>query len=224
MIDAATGLPVTRIEEGVPMIVRGPALVETGERGDAVGLARKSRLTEIMFGETLMAGAEARTAHPNPPSTRAGPRDDAQRGRAARASPNGWTSAASTTTTRSTRSGVRTVATLSQATFEAQVLPVLQANCAAGCHQAGGSTGRRRPAPRSAATASCSPAMPEGDYDVTLSMISNTCNAASNYLLSRPSTVPHPARRDGADDRGAADRQRRLQRDRELDLDGMFDT
>ena len=33
---------------------------------------------------------------------------------------------------------------------------------------------------------------PEGDYNVTLSMISNTCAAASNYLLSRPSTVPHP--------------------------------
>jgi hypothetical protein len=28
---------------------------------------------------------------------------------------------------------------------------------------------------------------------VTLSMISNTCNAAQNFLLSRPSTVPHPA-------------------------------
>jgi hypothetical protein len=24
-------------------------------------------------------------------------------------------------------------------------------------------------------------------------MISDTCNAAANYLLSRPSTVPHPA-------------------------------
>ena len=33
----------------------------------------------------------------------------------------------------------------------------------------------------------------EGDFNVTLTMISNTCNAASNYLLSRPSTVPHPA-------------------------------
>ena len=34
---------------------------------------------------------------------------------------------------------------------------------------------------------------PEGDYNVSLSMISDTCRAASNYLLSRPSTVPHPA-------------------------------
>jgi hypothetical protein len=33
----------------------------------------------------------------------------------------------------------------------------------------------------------------EGDYGVTLAMISNTCVAGSNYLLSRPSTVPHPA-------------------------------
>jgi hypothetical protein len=33
----------------------------------------------------------------------------------------------------------------------------------------------------------------EGDYNVTLTMISNTCNAASNALLRRPSTVPHPA-------------------------------
>ena len=28
---------------------------------------------------------------------------------------------------------------------------------------------------------------------MTLTMISNTCTPASNYLLMRPSTVPHPA-------------------------------
>jgi hypothetical protein len=28
---------------------------------------------------------------------------------------------------------------------------------------------------------------------VTLTMISNTCAPASNYLLQRPSTIPHPA-------------------------------
>ena len=33
----------------------------------------------------------------------------------------------------------------------------------------------------------------EGDFGVTLSMISDTCNPASNYLLSRPSTAPHPS-------------------------------
>ena len=34
---------------------------------------------------------------------------------------------------------------------------------------------------------------PDGDYNVTLTLISDTCNAGSNYLLKRPSTVPHPA-------------------------------
>ena len=33
----------------------------------------------------------------------------------------------------------------------------------------------------------------EGDFGVTLTMISNTCSPASNYLLQRPSTIPHPA-------------------------------
>jgi hypothetical protein len=33
----------------------------------------------------------------------------------------------------------------------------------------------------------------EGDFGATLSMISDTCNPASNYLLSRPSTAPHPS-------------------------------
>ena len=37
------------------------------------------------------------------------------------------------------------------------------------------------------------PRGPEGDFGVTLTMISNACSPASNYLLSRPSTVPHPS-------------------------------
>jgi len=34
-----------------------------------------------------------------------------------------------------------------------------------------------------------------GDYGVTVSMISNTCDPSSNYLLSKPSLVPHPTTR-----------------------------
>jgi hypothetical protein len=30
---------------------------------------------------------------------------------------------------------------------------------------------------------------------VTVSMISNTCNPSENYLLKKPSTVPHPTTR-----------------------------
>jgi len=33
---------------------------------------------------------------------------------------------------------------------------------------------------------------PVGDYGSTLSMISNVCQPPTNYLLSRPSTIPHP--------------------------------
>src|SRR4029077_14197806 len=66
----ANGLPVTRIEEGVLVIVRGPALVDTmASEGDALGLARKSRIYEIMTGLTLLSSADARAAHPNPPAT-----------------------------------------------------------------------------------------------------------------------------------------------------------
>jgi hypothetical protein len=32
-----------------------------------------------------------------------------------------------------------------------------------------------------------------GDYNVTLSMVSNTCNLTSNALIVRPSTAPHPS-------------------------------
>ena len=67
--DAVTGLPVTRIREGVLEIVRGPALVDTmASEGEAFGLARKSRLYEIMTGRSLLSGADARAAHPNPPA------------------------------------------------------------------------------------------------------------------------------------------------------------
>ena len=80
-------------------------------------------------------------------------------------------------------SGVRTVSALSQETFATQVQPVLQAQCAA-CHQAGVGNPRNR----YVLTGS-----EEGDYNVTLSMVSNTCNSAANPLLARPSTIPHPA-------------------------------
>ena len=43
VIDTATGLPVTRIEDGVPVIVRGAAVVETMS-GNAGGLARNHNL------------------------------------------------------------------------------------------------------------------------------------------------------------------------------------
>jgi hypothetical protein len=79
--------------------------------------------------------------------------------------------------------GVRAVATLSQATFLSDVQPVLKASCA-GCHQAG----LGNPRNRFVLTGS-----DEGDFNVTLTMVNDSCTAAKNPLLTRPSTVPHPA-------------------------------
>jgi hypothetical protein len=87
--------------------------------------------------------------------------------------------------------GVRMIATLSQASFEAQVYPLMKSTCAANCHQAIGSTatpaGTQFFQNRLVLTGDA-----DGDFNVTLTMISNACQPASNYLLSRPSTVPHP--------------------------------
>ena len=33
----------------------------------------------------------------------------------------------------------------------------------------------------------------DGDYNAALAMVSDACSAPANSLLSRPSTVPHPA-------------------------------
>jgi hypothetical protein len=33
---------------------------------------------------------------------------------------------------------------------------------------------------------------PEGDFNVSLTMVNNACLATANPLLARPSTVPHP--------------------------------
>ncbi len=82
---------------------------------------------------------------------------------------------------------------LSEATFNSQVLPILSSTCAASCHQAGGVGSPVAPGTSFRGNRFVLTGSPEGDFNVTLSMISDTCNAASNYLLSRPSTAPHPS-------------------------------
>ena len=194
VIDPATGLPVTRIEEGVPMIVRGAALVETSSgASNTAGQARKSRLTEIMHGETLLAGAAALTAHPNPPA--GAPNHATLLNAAEKRLLAEWMDLGGQyyNDPFNAAGGVRSVAGLSQATFVAQVQPILRSTCAAACHQAVGSdqttpAGTAFRQNRFVLTGS-----PEGDFNVTLSMVSDACNAASNYLLKRPSTLPHPA-------------------------------
>jgi hypothetical protein len=190
VIDPVTGLPQTRVEEGVQVVVRGAALVDTGaSEGEAAGLARKSRLAEILFGENMSSDSGARTAHPTPTSPDHGTMLNAAEKRLLAE----WIDLGGKyyNDPFNGNSGVRTVATLSRATFEASVYPIMQATCAASCHQAIGSTatpaGTSFFQNRLVLTGD-----PEGDFNVTLTMISNACQPASNYLLSRPSTVPHP--------------------------------
>ena len=203
------------------MIVRGPALVETGA-GGAVGMARSSRLTEILFGETLKAGGEARTAHPNPPST--APDHATLLNAAERRLVTEWMDLGGQYVNNPFDGGVRAVVMLSQATFEAQVYPVLQANCAAGCHQAGGTGPTPTASPSFRGNRFILTGSPEGDYNVTLSMISNTCMRGRQLPAQPAVDRAASARRDDADDGGAADGQRRLHGDSELDLYRMSDT
>ncbi|MFO1266580.1 MAG: hypothetical protein U1F67_07265 [Rubrivivax sp.] len=179
----ANGQPVTRLVEGVPEVVRGPALVNTSASGNnTAGQARKSRLTEIMFGETLHAGADARTAHPNPPA--GAPNHAALLSKAEKRLIAEWMDLGGQyyNDPFNPAGGVRRLNALTQESFEAAVLPVLNASCM-GCHQPGLGFQRNR---------FILTGNPEGDFNVTLTMINNACLASANPLLARPSTVPHP--------------------------------
>jgi hypothetical protein len=184
----ANGQPVTALDDGVPVLQRLPALVfNMASEGGALGLARQSRLIEILSGQTLSAGADARAAHPNPPNT--APNHSTMLNAAEKRLVAEWADLGGQYYNNPfDGASVRTITTLNQQNFEAKVYPILQAKCAA-CHQAVGSNGplvfRNN---RFVLTGD-----PEGDFGVTLTMISNTCAPASNYLLQRPSTIPHPA-------------------------------
>ncbi|MFZ2648926.1 MAG: hypothetical protein WA210_02365 [Burkholderiaceae bacterium] len=190
----ANGQPVVNIRDGVPVIERGAALVDNSSGStNSAGISRKSRLGEIMFGETLLASAQARTLHPNPPNT--APNHAALLNAAEKRLLSEWMDLGGQyyNDPFATGSAVRTVNGLSQASFEADIFPILRGSCAASCHQAVGSDPTVAPGTSFAQNRFVLTGSAEGDYNVTLSMISNTCVAASNSLLSRPSTVPHPA-------------------------------
>ncbi len=184
VIDPVTGRPVIRVRDGVPEVVRGPSLVDSSSgSANTAGLARKSRLTEILWGQTLLAGASARTAHPNPPA--GAPDHSTMLNKAEKRLLAEWMDLGGQyfNDPFDAAGSVRRIDGLSEASFLATVQPILQAQCAS-CHQAG----LGNPRNRFVLTGS-----EEGDYNVTLSLISNTCAAESNALLARPSTVPHPS-------------------------------
>ncbi len=184
VIDPATGQPVSVLRNGVPQVQRRAPLVDTRSgSANTAGQARKSRLTEILWGQTLLAGSGARTDHPDPPAT--APDHARLLTRAEKRLLAEWMDLGGQyyNDPFDAGGGVRSVSALSEASFLSQVQPVLQAQCA-GCHQPGSGS----PGNRLVLTGSAS-----GDYNVTLSLINDTCKAAANPLLERPSSVPHPA-------------------------------
>jgi hypothetical protein len=191
VIDPASGLPVTRLEDGVPVVVRDAALVEN-RVSNALGMTRASRLGEIMFGEELKASAAARTAHPNPPA--GAPDHSTLLNLAEKRLITEWMDLGGQYFNNVSASGspVRTATALSRTAFDASVYPVIQANCTI-CHQPTGNAGATQASQSYLQNRYVLTGDGDGDYNVTLTMISDACNAPSNALLQRPSTVPHPA-------------------------------
>jgi hypothetical protein len=191
VIDPVTGLPQIEIREGVPEVVRGVPLVDT-MAGNAAGITRASRLGEILYGEELKAGAEARTAHPNPPA--GAPNHGTLLNKAELRLVTEWMDMGGQYFNDPFDTGAMAANPLSETVFNSTIHPILTANCAASCHQAGGVPGSTvTPGTSFRGNRFVLTGSPEGDLNVTLTMISDTCAPASNYLLSRPSTAPHPS-------------------------------
>jgi len=190
----ANGRPVVALEEGIPKVQRKPALVDvSGSEGDVVGMARKSRLMEILVGRSLMADAASLAAHPTPTPSQTVPDHAGLLNAAERRLLAEWMDLGGKyfNDPFDPAGGTRVVTGLSQTTYESSIHPILTKTCGANCHNAQGSgngTVTSFAENRFVLTGE-----PEGDYGMALSMISDTCLPPTDYLLMRPSTVPHPA-------------------------------
>jgi len=193
----ASGKPVLQVQDGVLVAQRAPALVETrADETNVVGLARQSRLTEILFGSTLMSPVTDPTAvtlYPNPPAS--APNHASLLNAAEKRLVAEWVDLGGKyyNDPFNAASGMVSVSVLNQTTFTATVYPIIMANCATGCHMAVGSNQTAPAGTSFVENKFVLTGNPAGDFNNTLTMISNTCVPASNYLLSKPSTIPHPA-------------------------------
>ena len=192
----SSGQPTFTVDEGVETIQLADALVDTAaSEGVALGLARKSRLIEIMSGQTLMSTPAAQLAHPTPPSP--APDHSVMLTAAEKRLIAEWIDTGSKyfNDPFDPSSGVLLqVNGLNQANFVSTVYPIILYTCAANCHLALGSNINTIPAGTSFRNNRfVLTGDPVGDYNVTLTMITNACQPTSNYLLTKPSTNPHPA-------------------------------
>ena len=85
---------------------------------------------------------------------------------------------------------LRGVTGLSQTVFNARVYPILLTRCAT-CHQAVGlpGTGGTASNPGFVGRRYVLTGQPDGDYNVTLSMVGNVSTPATTLLLSRPASA-----------------------------------
>jgi hypothetical protein len=189
----SSGRPEIFFDDGVPMLVRQPALVNTAaSEGEATGLARKSRLVEILSGQSLMSDAAAKASHPNPPAS--APDHSTMLNAAEKRLLAEWidTGGKYYNDPFDPTSGTRIVPTLDEDSFAASVYPILESTCA-GCHQARGSTNTPTGATSFTDNRFVLTGDPEGDWGVTMTMVNDVCHPPTSYLLARPSTIPHPS-------------------------------
>jgi hypothetical protein len=191
-LDPNSQLPVFEVLNGVLVVARVPALVDvSASNTNAVGMARKSRLMEILSGDQLMADAEVRALYPDP-QTAGGPDHSHMLNAAEQRLLAEWMDVGGEYYNNpfDGTSGVREIATLDENTFATQVFPILRSTCAANCHQGGAGDATTPPATSFDGNRFVLTGDLDGDFNVTLTMINDVCNPETNPLLTKPSTVP----------------------------------
>ena len=219
LIDPVTGQPLTRLDEGVPMVVRGAPLVET-MGGNATGHGALEPADRDPVRRNA-EGAAAKRA-PRIRRRRHGAPDHALLLNAAeKRLIVEWMDLGGQYYNNPFDGGIRAISTLSQASFETQVMPVLQASCA-GCHQAIGSV---------AASSHAAAAEPLRAHRQRRGRLQRDAVDDLQHLLGRQQLSAEPAveraasaGRQRPDQRAAAGGQRQLQRHRGVDRHRMSDT
>jgi hypothetical protein len=195
VIDPVTGLAQTRMRQGVPELLRQPPLVESSSgAANTAGQSRKSRLTEILWGQTLLAGNAAASTYPLPTASATVPDHATLLNAAEKRLVAEWMDLGGQYYNDPFHpdGGVRSITGLSETAFVASVQPVLAAQCMA-CHGPGASSPTATVDTPLRGNRLVLTGSEEGDYNVVLTLINDACNAAANPLLARPATVPHPA-------------------------------
>jgi len=183
------GQPVFQIQDGVNVVERQPALVETmASESEIVGLARKSRLSEILFGQTVMSSAATQALYPTPTPDHSTMLNLAEKRLVAE-----WIDLGGKYYNDPFAGGVQQVYKLTTDNFQSSgVYKIIQDTCSTGCHLPRGSNTTAPAGTSFVENKFVLTGDLQGDFNNTLTMISNVCSPPGNYLLSKPATAPHP--------------------------------